>query len=469
MSKQKILVIDDDKSIRNFYSEVFQSTGYEVVLASGGKEGLEILKGDEKIDLIILDLQMSEMDGFEVLAKLREIFEEFPPVVVSTGHGTIENAVKAIKIGASDFIVKPFNVADLLQKVNRNLKLKALSQEISELKMVQTIFEFNKDIISLIELDSLLDRIVNIIDDLFLPDRVAFYFANKKGENFILRKQKSKIDKSSSFLTSLSSDEISDIFNKKKVVIKKDSDFTEVMILIKGKEKNIGVIQCSYHGRERKLSPKEIKFLEAFADQAGIGIENAILFEMANDSYINAIRSLVKSLEAKDAYTKGHSEQVAYYGLLIGRALGLKEKQLEYIRNAGYLHDLGKLGIKDEILFKPGPLEKEEFEIVKKHPVITVQILKPLDVKKEEMEACLYHHERINGKGYPEGLKGDEIPLFARILAVSDAYSAMISERPYRKTMSKNEAMEELRKNVGTQFDKDIVDVFLNVLSREEP
>jgi len=468
VSKQNILVIDDDEGIRNFYSEVFQSTGYKVVLTSGGKEGLEILKSDEKIDLIILDLQMPEMDGFGVLAKLKEIFEEFPPVVVSTGYGTVENAVKAIKIGASDFIVKPFNVADLLQTVNRNLKLESLSQEISELKMVQTIFEFNKDIISLTELDFLFDKIVNIIDDLFFPDRVAFYFASTNGESFILRKQKSRMDKSGSFCTSLSSDEISDIFSKNKVVIKKDSDSTEVMVLLRGKEKNIGVIQCSYHERERKLNPKEIKFLLTFATQAGIGIENARLFEMVNDSYINAIRALIKSLEAKDAYTKGHSEQVAYYGLLIGRALELKERQLEYIRNAGYLHDIGKLGIKDEILFKPGPLEKDEMEIVRKHPVITSQILKPLGVKKEEMEACLYHHERMDGRGYPEGLKGDKISLFARILAVSDAYSAMISKRPYRKIMSKNEAMEELKKNVGTQFDKGIVDVFLNVLSQEE-
>jgi putative nucleotidyltransferase with HDIG domain len=188
------------------------------------------------------------------------------------------------------------------------------------------------------------------------------------------------------------------------------------------------------------------------------------LIQQLQESYISAIRSLVNSLEAKDVYTKNHSEQVAYYAVAIGKALGMDSASLESLRNAAYLHDIGKLGIKDEIILKKSFLTEEEREIIKKHPLITREILKPLRIKKEEMEACLYHHERYNGDGYPEGLAGEKIPLMARILAVADSLSAMISERPYRKKMEIKDAIKELRTNAGKQFDEKIVNVLIDVI-----
>ncbi|MGB9677699.1 MAG: HD-GYP domain-containing protein, partial [Candidatus Ratteibacteria bacterium] len=138
------------------------------------------------------------------------------------------------------------------------------------------------------------------------------------------------------------------------------------------------------------------------------------------------------------------------------------------LKNSSYLHDLGKLGIKDDILLKAGKLNKEEFEIIKQHPLITLKILEPLSLRKEEKEACLYHHERVNGRGYPFGLKDEKIPIYAKIIAVADAYSAMTSERPYRKKMSKKEALEELKRCAGVYFDKNIVELFIDIINQKE-
>jgi len=258
---------------------------------------------------------------------------------------------------------------------------------------------------------------------------------------------------------------VNEIFGPDITKIEKKIDKFVVSIRVKGKEREIGLIEMEV---PEKIKENEIKFLELFATQVGIGIENSFLLEDIRSSYLNTIKSLINSLEAKDEYTKGHSEQVAYYALLLGKRLELSEEKIETIKIASYLHDLGKLGIKDDILFKKGPLSPEERNVIKKHPLITVNILQPLEVDREKLEACLYHHERIDGKGYPNGLTGEKIPFYAKILSVADAYSAMISKRPYRDALSKEEAIKELMKNAGTQFDRELVNVFVDVLNKME-
>ena len=462
--KGKILVIDDDASIRNLYKKALTKEGYEIILSSDGKEGIDILE-KENVDIIILDLQMPGMDGFQFLSTIKEKMEELPVIIISTGFGTIENAVKAIRMGASDFIVKPFTLSQLLQIIERNLKMKSLSREVSELKMLQTIFELNKTIVSLLEVDKLLDKVVYIIEGLFHPHKIGIYLPTESSKDFILRKKKVEMEEKWDFPVVLDREFTERLFEGKEIIVEEKDGQKKLFIPLIGKE-NVGVLV--FVDSENRITSRELKFLQIFGTQLGIGIENARLFELINSSYMNAIRSLVNSLEARDPYTKGHSEQVAYYSLLIGKEMGLSEEELEILRNAAYLHDLGKIGIKDEILLKPGPLNEEERNIIKKHPVLTVEILQPLNIRKEEIEATLYHHERVDGKGYPKGLKGDEIPLYAKILAVADAYSAMISERPYRKKMSKEEAIETLKKNAGTQFDKEVVEWFLKAISKKE-
>lgn len=180
-------------------------------------------------------------------------------------------------------------------------------------------------------------------------------------------------------------------------------------------------------------------------------------------SFLNAITALVYALEAKDAYTSGHSRKVADLSATIARALNLPQSQINKLRLAGLLHDIGKIGVQESVLNKPGRLTETEFEQVKHHPVIGEHILSPIVDVTEILEAVRNHHEHYNGKGYPDGLQKDEIPLDARILAVSDAYEAMTSERPYRKSMSADAARDEIVRHKGTQFDPEIADTFNNI------
>ena len=182
------------------------------------------------------------------------------------------------------------------------------------------------------------------------------------------------------------------------------------------------------------------------------------------NSYMESIEILRYTVEAKDQYTRGHSERVSDYSVLIGEKLGLSESDIHTLKIGGLFHDIGKIGVPDAVLSKPGRLTDEEFEEIKKHPTIGAQILSNATIFDDIIPIVKYHHERYDGRGYPEGLVGEDIPYLARIAAVADTYDAMRSKRPYRDALPIDIVKEEFRKNIGTQFDPDIAALFLDVI-----
>lgn len=182
---------------------------------------------------------------------------------------------------------------------------------------------------------------------------------------------------------------------------------------------------------------------------------------------IDTITTLVLTEEAKDPYVRGHSKRVTRCALEIAEALGFSENERKVIGRAGILHDIGKIGISDAILHKPDKLNDEEWAVIKKHPHRALEILEPLKFLTKEKEAICHHHERFDGKGYPDGLKGEEIPLEARILSVADSFDAMNSERPYRKPLPEDVVISELKKGSGSQLDPKIVAIFLDLLKNK--
>lgn len=181
------------------------------------------------------------------------------------------------------------------------------------------------------------------------------------------------------------------------------------------------------------------------------------------EAFLNSVKSLAYALEAKDKYTIGHSQRVTEIAILIADALGMTQESIEKIKLAGLIHDIGKIGIRESILDKPGQLTEEEYQHIKSHPDIGERILSPIIEDKEVLFMVKHHHERYDGKGYPDGLKAENIPVGARILAIADSYDAMTSARPYRDVMSTEAACYEIARCKATQFDPVIADSFLRV------
>jgi response regulator RpfG family c-di-GMP phosphodiesterase len=208
--------------------------------------------------------------------------------------------------------------------------------------------------------------------------------------------------------------------------------------------------------KQRIKEKKELKHLEIIKKD---------LNERLQRTYSSTVESLMAAVAAKDAYTSSHSEGVAEYAMLLleGLSLGLSPEDKEIFRYVCTLHDIGKIGVSEQILRKVGKLTEEEWKEIRKHPEIGASILNPIEFLGKFIPMVLYHHERFNGKGYPEGKEGGEIPSLARILAVADAYHAMRSDRPYRPAMSEKDALKQLEMGAGTQFDPEIVKVALKV------
>ena len=190
-------------------------------------------------------------------------------------------------------------------------------------------------------------------------------------------------------------------------------------------------------------------------------------YEQLEKAYLESVQTIRYTVEAKDPYTRGHSDRVSAYSVLIGEKLGLSEKDLKTLRIGGLFHDVGKIGVPDAILQKESRLTDEEYSEIKNHPSIGAHILSTASIFKEIIPIVKHHHERYDGKGYPSQLKGDEIPYFARIAAIADSFDAMTSKRTYRNSLPIEVVIEEFKKGRGTQFDPELDDVFLDILEHD--
>jgi HD-GYP domain-containing protein (c-di-GMP phosphodiesterase class II) len=198
-----------------------------------------------------------------------------------------------------------------------------------------------------------------------------------------------------------------------------------------------------------------------FAALFELQVRGSRRYQELKDLMVGLARSLTATVDARDSHTFGHSERVARTAVELGRELGLQEDELSDIYLAGLLHDVGKIGIRDDVLRKAGPLTAEEYDHIKQHVIIGYRILSELHPIRSLLPAVLHHHERWDGKGYPEGLAGERIPLLARILAVADAYDAMSTRRTYRNSLSPKQVEETLKEGAGTQWDRRVVEAFL--------
>jgi hypothetical protein len=241
--------------------------------------------------------------------------------------------------------------------------------------------------------------------------------------------------------------------------------FISIPLLVKSKP--IGVLNLHADGAVEPFNDYNVKFLNILAGEAAVMLHNLDLFDRLETFYLEMVKTLARAVDSKDQYTHEHSDRASARARRLAAEMQLPDQMARYIEYAALLHDIGKIGIDEAILLKPGKLTPEEYEQMKKHPVIGHQILAPVKFLGPVAQMVLYHQEWFDGRGYPEGLKGEAIPLGARMVAVIDAWDAMTSDRPYRKALSRETAIGELRKHAGTQFDPKVVESFLKLEAQD--
>jgi len=229
----------------------------------------------------------------------------------------------------------------------------------------------------------------------------------------------------------------------------------------------LGILVLIETERERRFAHDEIELIAGVAEQAAVAIHNARLYEEVKHLHLGNLKALSSALSAKDYYTLGHAARVSAYMTLLGSELGWSEDRLAEVQDAAYLHDIGKIAVSDRVLLKTGPLNSEEWELMRQHPGISAEIVRPL-FNHELTKAVRHHHERFDGSGYPDGLAGAAIPLVARAMCLVDAYDAMSCSRPYRAGLTRTQCLDELRRCSGTQFDPEMVAPFVRTLERLE-
>jgi len=245
-------------------------------------------------------------------------------------------------------------------------------------------------------------------------------------------------------------------------------DGAVLCVPLKLRDHAIGVMAVLREHAAASFTEDDEVLLESIGSQMAVAIENYRLNLDVERTYVETIMALALAVEAKDPYSAGHSKRVGYYASQIGEAMGLDQEMLRTLNDAGVLHDIGKIGIKDEILLKATPLNPDETKIMQQHSIIGEAIVKPVRSLQKVVALVRHHHERYDGSGYPNGLKGDGIPLGARILSVADTYDAMITDRPYRKRLPLEYAKAELKKVAGSHLDPVAVEAFLRVIEEKE-
>ncbi|MBF0406057.1 MAG: GAF domain-containing protein [Candidatus Riflebacteria bacterium] len=373
-------------------------------------------------------------------------------------------------------------LSNLLATAIENVKIRLyLERRLDELSV---LFEISQSLTSTLVIDEVLDSIVNFAMEMTHALRCELRLLDPTEEYLEVRASKGL---SQTFLSSarikLGEGIIGKVITVKHPIsvvdVRKDPrtkylDLAKreklaglLAVPILQRSKPIGVITI-YTSKPRDFNQSEIDLLSTFASQASIAIENARLYAKTKEQYLSMVAALAAAIETKDAYTHGHSKNVMEYAVKIAREMALSEDEIETIKFAGLLHDIGKIGIKDMILSKVGTLTHEEKSELRNHPQYGAFIMEQIDFLKEIAPLTLSHHEKYDGSGYPLGLKGEEIPLGARILAVADTFDSMIADRPYRKAFPLDYVITEMKKVAGSQLDPRVVEVFLSILRNEK-
>jgi putative nucleotidyltransferase with HDIG domain len=494
-----ILVVDDDPNVIEILTECLRSKGYETESAADGDEALakyELFRPD----LVVLDVALPKKDGFEVCdtIRARDVHRDVPVIMISA-DSIQDSMVRGLRAGAQDYLKKPFSLKEMLVKIENYLTQASRKENLREQNLqlegevqrghadyTRINRELKKKVLDMRSLSGLsqdLNRLrdpddlirvfcLTVIGQLGVSS-VALFYAFDEIDDYLSYAGGSGV--SNSVLRSVRlSREIAlskYLLGKHECVKLVDEDFPEdakreanfltrfgfeygYPLIVKSRL--IGIVFIGGKVNRQEYVPDEIELFKSICTSAATGLENARLYGELQATYLSTIKVLVSTIEAKDSYTRGHTDRVAEYARMIAEEMRLSKRDLEIVCFGAALHDIGKLGVYEEILNKPGELTEQEWDIVRSHPEVGANIIKNMKFLESACDLVRHHHERLDGKGYPDHLKGNEISVGARIVAVADSFDAMTSDRPYRRAYSLEESIDQL-KIQSEKFDQDIV------------
>jgi len=496
-----ILLVDDDLKLLEIVSVSLARQGYRVRTAATGREALEHATGSTP-HLVILDLDLPDMNGIEVLDNIRDDHETMPVLVLSA-QNDVDARVAALDGGADQFILKPVSLRELHVRIDsalrrtsrarsldhRNVELESEVEQGREeaeqltrsfkrhMLSMRTLLTVSQDLNRAQELDELVKTAsLTLVGELRVSSLAIFGVRRENATRFDLlgvrgfaaeRFNGLVIDRTTPFTK-----EFEKTSQPAQISRSGDNRFQKLLpdlrlavfeyaapITVKGDLKGFVFTGPKLSGEPYTDYDRDI--MTFISNSIGIGMENVRLMEQLQVTYVATLRSLIQILEAKDPYTRGHTERVASYSMALAYRLKMGPDDLRRILFGSLLHDIGKMGLRDDIINKPGPLSPEEWVQMKLHPVVGAQIVEKMEFLTGAIDIVRHHHESWDGKGYPDGLAGTQIPLRARIVTVADSFDAMTTDRPYRKALSFAEAVRRIEESAGIQFDPDIAKVFV--------
>jgi len=470
-----LLVVDDEQYICEVIKEMLTAERYQIQTSSDPEKALELIKA-QPVDLVLTDLIMGRVSGVDIINQTMR-FHTDAIVILMTGQPTIENAVTVLKSGAYDYLVKPFSMDTLRAVIKRGLEKQRLYRENIHLKEAVSLYKISEAMGSTIRLDFLLNLILETAIKELDADMASFLLVDEKSSKVIPKASLGVPEelRGSGILTG--QDDISKWvikYGRPRVIDKEESRDqigrhslkkcirSAIVHPLMAKGKVIGILVLIRSQEQvSPFTPGQLQSLSIIASKAASAIENSMLYEELKESYLQTLTALANAVEARDIYTRGHTERVCMMAQSLATEMGWEEEKLWEVKMGGILHDIGKLGVPDAILNKSETLTFEEFEAMKQHPICGSKILEGIPFLAPAVPYVLYHHERFDGKGYPYGLRKDQIPLQGRLMAVVDTFDAMTSDRPYRKAKTFKQALDEIRDCADTQFDPEMAELFL--------
>jgi len=483
MSDLRVLIVDDEESTVAICKFALQRLGMEVDTALTATDALSKVR-QEAFDLAVVDWILPDGSGMALFRMMREHLPQLVGILI-TGQNVADTNREALEAGFWAFLPKPFTISEFQATVERAAAYIKAIRERERLELMMSLSELAQQIATSLELDEVMQRILHValqqsradkvsimlVDQSTVPPRLRLVAA--EGLSPDLLSVEVPIGEGIAGQVALTGSPLlintQTIHQFSPTALHYQGAGSALCLPLKVGNRVVGVLNLTRLTSERPFSESDIRLYLVLAAQAALAIENAQLHQKIREGYLAALLSYCRFAENLMPYRQGHSIRVGIYAKRLAEAVGLKRQEAEQMRIAALMQDLGLLKVPKEVLMKPGKLTEEEWQLVKQHPLWSLELVDPPAILTETIESAVkHHHERFDGTGYPEGLKGDQIPFPARILAVADTFDALCSERPYRPAYSTEQAVKEMQKVAGSQLDPDLTDAFIQVISDGE-